>query len=271
MRCKENLKVQVLVSAMNTDPHTLAEKMNLSSDAIIINQCDQKNYEEFTHRGRIVKCFSYAERGVGKSRNHALREADSDICLFSDEDIVYEDGYEESIAAEFARNPKADMIVFNITVDEARRTYHIEERKRVRFYNCGRYGAVSFALRRDRLQESGVCFSELFGGGAKYSNGEDSLFIKEFMQKGYRVYTAPVTIGREEAADSSWFSGYHEKFFFDRGVLYVFLYGRMANLMALRFLLAHKEVMCREIPLKEARRLMKKGIAEGKGLCRPKQ
>ena len=269
MRCKAILKVQVLVSAMNASPRALAEKMNLSSDAIIINQCDRKDYEEFSHRGRSIKCFSFAERGVGKSRNHALQEADLDICLFSDEDIVYEDGYEESIAAEFARNPKADMIVFNITVEEARRTYHIEERKRVRFYNCGRYGAVSFALRRDKLQESGVFFSELFGGGAKYSNGEDSLFIKEFMKKGYRVYTAPVTIGREEAADSTWFSGYHEKFFFDRGVLYAFLYGRLASLMALRFLLAHKQVMCREVPLKKACRLMKQGIAEGRSLCRP--
>lgn len=75
----------------------------------------------------------------------------------------------------------------------------------------------------DRCPEkSGVRFSTLFGGGAKYSNGEDSLFIKELMDKGIQVYTSPEVIGRETESESTWFSGYHDKFFFDRGVLYHF-------------------------------------------------
>ena len=166
------------------------------------------------------------------------------------------------IAAEFEQNPSADMILFNIEVNESRRTYHITERSRVHWYNCGRYGAVSFAVRRESPLASGVTFSLLFGGGARYSNGEDSLFLKEFMRKGYRVYTAPVTIGREEAGDSTWFNGYDKKFFYDRGVLYHYLYGRMADLFSLRFLLAHKGVMCQEIPVKKAYQLMCDGMKE---------
>ena len=160
------------------------------------------------------------------------------------------------------------MIVFNITVEEARRTYHITERKRVHWYNCGRYGAVSFAIRRDSLLASGVTFSLLFGGGAKYSNGEDSLFLKEFMDKGYRVYTAPVTIGREEAGESTWFAGYNQKFFHDRGVLYHYLYGRLAVAMSLRFLLAHKAKLCENVSVKQAYGWMRDGIAEGKSAGR---
>lgn len=192
--------------------------------------------------------------------------ADSDICLFSDEDIVYEPGYEAAIAAEFERNPDADMILFNVIVDKERRTYHITERKRVHWYNCGRYGSVSFAVRRDSLLSSGVTFSLLFGGGAKYSNGEDSLFLKEFMKKGYRVYTAPVTIAREESGESTWFAGYNRKFFTDRGVLYRYLYGRLSRVMALRFLLAHRKKMCGEISVKQAYRYMRDGI--GNAECR---
>lgn len=112
--------------------------------------------------------------------------------------------------------------MFNVDVAEDRRTYFITEEKKVHFYNCGRYGAVSFAIRTDALKKSGVRFSTLFGGGAKYSNGEDSLFIKELMDKGIQVYTSPEVIGRETESESTWFSGYHDKFFFDRGVLYHF-------------------------------------------------
>ncbi len=108
----------------------------------------------------------------------AILRAEGDICLFADEDIVYEEGYAQAVSREFERNPKADMILFNITVDKERRTYHITERKRVHWYNCGRYGAVSFAVKRSSLLKSGVTFSLLFGGGAMYSNGEDRLFLK---------------------------------------------------------------------------------------------
>jgi len=258
------MNVQVLVAALNQNPRQLADEMKLNSDAIIINQCDHYEVEQWEKNGRTIKAFYMAERGVGLSRNTAMMRAEGDICLFSDQDIIYGEDYEAKIVREFEQNPDADMLVFNIEIEEARRTYFNTERKRVRFYNCGRYGAVSFAIRRDALLASGVTFSLLFGGGAKYSNGEDSLFIKEFMQKGYKVYTAPVTIGREKPSDSTWFSGYHEKFFFDRGVLYHYLYGKLAVAMALRFLYAHKEKMCVNLRFKEALAQMKAGIKEGR-------
>ena len=114
-------------------------------------------------------------------------------------------------------------------------------------------------MRRESLLSSGVTFSLLFGGGAKYGSGEDSLFLKEFMDKGYSVYTAPVTIGREAAGESTWFTGYDEKFFRDKGVLYRYLYGKAWRLMAVRFLLAHRDKLCAEIPFGQAYRWMAGG------------
>ena len=259
------MKVQVLASVMNQSMENIIEQMHLDSDAVMINQCDRLDFEETEYRGHKVRFFSFPDRGIGRSRNEAILRADRDICLFSDEDIIYRDGYEEAICREFEQNPKADMILFNIKIDEERQTYHITKRKKVHWYNCGRYGAVSFAVRREKLLSSRVMFSLLFGGGAKYSNGEDSLFLKEFMDRGYRVYTAPVTIGQEvRKGESSWFAGYNEKFFYDRGVLYRSLYGTLAGLMAIRFLLAHRAKLCGECTVKQAYDWMKKGIRDGK-------
>lgn len=254
------MKVEVLVSVMNQSPGKIAEQMQLDSDAVIINQCDRLGYEEKAHRGYTLRFFSFPDRGVGRSRNEAILRSKGDICLFSDQDIVYEPGYAQRICEEFEKNSDADMILFNVTVEESRRTYCITKRKRVRWYNCGRYGAVSFAVRRESLLASGVTFSLLFGGGARYSNGEDSLFLKEFIGKGFKVYTAPVTIGREEAGESTWFGGYNERFFHDRGVLYRYLYGRLDTVMALRFLLAHRRQMCAEAGLWQCFRWMRQGI-----------
>lgn len=101
-----NREVQVLVAAMHAEPKELAGRMNLSSDAIIIDQCERDGEEEFTYHNHRIRCFHYAERGVGKSRNHAIEKADRDICLFSDEDIVYRDGYAEKIAGAFEKIPR---------------------------------------------------------------------------------------------------------------------------------------------------------------------
>lgn len=264
MRESMKMRVQILASVMNQSLKDIAEKMRLDSDAIIINQCDRLGFEELDYNGHNVRFFSFPDRGVGRSRNEAILRADGDICLFSDEDIVYEPGYADAVAKEFEENSDADMILFNVTIGKERQTYHISSRKRVHWYNCGRYGAVSFAVRRESLLASGVLFSLLFGGGARYSNGEDSLFLKEFMGKGYRVYTAPVTIGREEERESSWFSGYNEKFFHDRGVLYRYLYGGLDKVMALRYLLVHKEKICGENSVKQAYDWMRDGMREGR-------
>lgn len=262
------MSVEVLASVMHQDMAALAERMQLDSDAVVINQCDCTDYAEMEYRGHKIRFYSFPERGIGRSRNAAIDRADGDICLFSDEDIVYEKGYARAIEEEFARNPRADMILFNIEVVESRRTYFITERKRVHWYNNGRYGAVSFAVRRKSLLDSGVKFSLLFGGGARFSNGEDSLFLKEFMGKGYQVYTAPVLIGKEAAGDSSWFAGYNEKFFHDRGVLYHFLYGVMAFPFSLRLLMAHRSTLCADVSVRCALGWMWDGIREGRRIRR---
>lgn len=260
------MKLQLLVSAVNQKPSELIEKMNIRSDAILINQCDSFGYQEIEREGRLIRVFSFREKGVGLSRNNALLRADGDVCLFSDEDIRYTDDYEEKVLREFEAHPEADVLLFNVDVCEARRTYHTAAFGRVWLHNCGRYPAYSLALRTEVMHRKNVAFSLLFGGGARYSNGEDSLFIRDCIKSGMKVYKTPVTIGREEERESTWFSGYHEKFFFDRGVLYVYLYGRLAKPAALRFLIRHKGEMCREIPLSRAYRLMREGMREASGM-----
>ncbi|MBR5597806.1 MAG: glycosyltransferase [Lachnospiraceae bacterium] len=256
------MTLETLVSAVKEDVAALANKMNLQSDAVIINQCEENSYLEYEYGGYKIRGYSFAEKGVGLSRNNALLRAKADIVLFSDEDIVYHEGYGKAVLEAFEQHPEADMILFNMDVEAERATYHIEKEHRVRFYNSGRYPTYSFAIRREKLHKANITFSLLFGGGAKYSNGEDSLFLLECLKKGFRVIALPIEIGKEVPRPSTWFHGYTEKFFFDRGVLYYHLYGKLKKLMALRFLLAHKQVMCQEIPVKKAYVLMCQGMKE---------
>lgn len=257
------MTIQTLVSCVKQNTAETAAKMNLQTDAIVINQCEQNGYLEYEHNGHTICCYDFKERGVGLSRNNALIRATADIVLFSDEDIVYEDGYAEKIVAEFEKHPSADILLFNMDVAEDRATYHTEAETTVKWYNCGRYPTYSFAIRREKLHRYNITFSLLFGGGAKYSNGEDSIFIRDCLKKGMKAVAVPVTIGKEVPRPSTWFDGYTEKFFFDRGVLYQYLYGKMALPFAIRFLVKHRNIMFKEeypIDIKKAYSLMREGM-----------
>lgn len=261
------MKLELLISAVNAENDKLIAKMHVNSDAVLINQCGVEGEASVTVQDGTVRVLSFAEKGVGKSRNRAIDAASADLVLFADDDIVYDDGYAEKVIKEFEAHPEADAFFFNVEVVPERRTYFNTDFKRVHIWNGGRYPAYSIAVRREKLVESGVRFSELFGGGAKYSCGEDSLFIRDCLKAGLKMYRTTVTIGREEprpGGESTWFKGYDEKYFFDRGVLYAYLYGALAKLMGLRYVYAKREIMCREIPWQQAYRILKKGIKEGR-------
>ncbi len=266
MRMSEGLRLQVLVAAVNADARELAEKMNLQTDALIVNQCDHFGVETFEHAGRSITCYSMAERGVGLSRNTALGRSNADIILFSDEDICLENGYEKIIQKAFEDNEDADLLLFNLEVEPSRATFYNTSKHRVHWYNYGRYGIVAAAVRREAILRANLSFSLLFGGGARYSNGEDSLFFHDCLKKGLHLYTETARIGKEIPRESTWFHGYSKKFFFDRGVLYAYLYGKMAKIWTLRYLLAKKKTVCAEIPFSKAFRLMCDGIREGRNV-----
>ena len=64
-----------------------------------------------------------SDRGVGRNRNIALAYASEEICLFADDDMVYEPNYVEIIKKAFNELPKADIIIFNIdTIGDEKRS-----------------------------------------------------------------------------------------------------------------------------------------------------
>ncbi|MBO4347698.1 MAG: glycosyltransferase family 2 protein [Lachnospiraceae bacterium] len=264
------MRVTLLISALNCDTDELIGKMHFSGDAVLVNQCDKDETSEI-NEGRRILIVSSKERGVGLSRNMCIDNSFGDILLFSDDDIVYDEDYEKKVSDEFEKHPEADMIMFNVSVCEERRTYRNEGFKKLSRLNIGRYPAYSIAVKRDVLTDKNVRFSELFGGGAKYSNGEDSLFLKDAYESGMAMYATETEIAKEIPRPSTWFEGYTEKFFFDRGVLFAFLYGKSAWMWRLRFVLTKKQMFEGKIKRKEANELMKAGIKEGFELIKNKK
>lgn len=232
------MTLQVLIATMHQTDHSLLEKMNIQSDAIVVNQCDYDKIERFSYKGHSIVWMSLAERGIGLSRNTALMRSTADIVLFADEDVRYTDGYPQIIQSAFENNQKAGILLFDLkaigSAPSKKRPY---ASRRIRWYNSMNYGAVHFACRRERIFANGLSYNLLFGGGAKYSCGEDNIFMVESLRAGLKVWTVPGYIGTVTHGESTWFQGYTDKYFYDKGVLMGTAFGWKAYPLSVALLL----------------------------------
>lgn len=252
---------QVLISTMHQIDFNIVKRMNIHSDAIIINQCERNDYKEFMHNGHKIMMLSFNERGVGLSRNNALMRADADICLFGDDDIIYVDNYNEFILQAFEKIPQADLIVFNIrSKDNVSEHYMNTGFKKLGLFNSMKYGTARLAIRTNSIKKANVYFSLLFGGGARYSAGEDTLFIYECLRKRLKLYACPYIIGETDDSTSTWFRGYNDKFLIDKGSFFACLSKKYANLLCLQFLLRHQYILKDKTAFNNAYKLMSNGI-----------
>jgi len=215
-----NNTVEVLVACRNQIDDGLYEKMNLQSFAVLANQCNEYSYKVYKKGDNTVKLVSTADKGVGKNRNIAILNASGDYLVIADEDMVYKDEYVKTVLKAFAEKPKADIIVFELNyLDGFTNGNKLNKKmKRVHLYNSLRYGAARITIKKESLFKSNIWFSLLYGGGAPYSCGEDSLFLREALRKGLKIYSSPHVIADVKQEESSWFKGYTEKYFIDRGV-----------------------------------------------------
>lgn len=255
-----NYTFEHLISAVNADAPELIEQMNLKTNAVLVNQQDRNYYHAFQYKEHTIQEFSFNERGVGLSRNSALQRSTADICIVSDDDMVYEDNYIEKIQNAYRKNPEADMILFNVRIHE---NGEVKEKSnyngRIHYLNSLKYGTVTFTFKRSTILKNRIAFSLLFGGGAPFSNGEDNLFLWDCLRAGMNVFANGQVIADVYNEQSSWFEGYNEKFFLDRGALFEALSSRYSTLLIYQYALRSKDLFKQEVSVKKAISLMKKG------------
>lgn len=214
------LKLELLCVTMQQTDFSKIEQMNIHSNVVFANQCDKTLFDEYEFDGHKAKMISSQTKGVGTNRNLALLYASADICLFADDDVVYENDMEQKILSEFESHPDADVIIFNLDTDSERKQVKYTKTKKCSKFSRMPWGAARIAFRLNSIRKANIWFTTLFGGGCTFPSGEDSMWLVDAKRKGLTFYVSKETIGKVSFDESSWFTGYDEKFYFGKGAYY---------------------------------------------------
>ena len=63
------MKLEILMSCMHQSDDTLVRASQITSDVVVINQCDREDYAEYPTEHGLVRMFSTTQRGLTKSRS----------------------------------------------------------------------------------------------------------------------------------------------------------------------------------------------------------
>ena len=147
------------------------------------------------------------EKGVAKSRNVVLDNAQTKYLLFADDEITFlSDGIKSAIAY-LESNPNCDLVLAQAvdTKGLLRKAYPKAETKLTRF-NSAKAATYEMIVRVETVREKNISFDENFGAGADNYLGDEYIFITDLLKKGGKATFLPVTIAihPEDSSGSRW-------------------------------------------------------------------
>lgn len=256
------MKLEVLLSCMHQVDASLVTRSGLTGDVVMINQTDREDYQEFSSSNGKVRMYSTCQRGLTKSRNQAINLSRADVCMLCDDDERFVANYEERILQAYQDLPQADVIIFKM---ENRPASFPDQVMRLRFPKIMKVSSWQISFRRESLQRSGVRFDELLGAGSGNGAEEELKFLLDCQRAGLVIYYVPVVIASVAQEASTWFSGFTETFFENRGATTRYILGSsVAGLYAVYYVLRKKHLYADQITPANALRATFRGIRENK-------
>lgn len=243
------------------DGDDIVERSNISSHTLIVNQCGKDGFSQRSLDGKTIRFFSVNDKGLTKSRNFAIKNSDADICLLCDDDESFKDGYEERILTAYRKLKDADVIAFKIGNRPQR---FPDEVKRLGYFNLMKISSWQISFKRASLIDKGILFDENMGAGTQNGAEEEFKFLTDCRKAGLKIYYCPEIIADVAQESSTWFSGFNESFFINRGNTTRYIMGLFPAVFYAFYYAFAKRKMFGGMSGFKAFRLMLRGIRENR-------
>lgn len=203
--------VEVLVSCMKQTDYSLIEKENLSHvDALFVNQTDCDG--DLVCVDEKHRFLNTSTRGLSVSRNIAKKCATGDICVLGDDDERFFDNVAHIVSEEYKKRPDADIIIFKVAGLNKK---YGKKAKRIKKIDVFHISSVQVTFKNNSVKD--IFFNEKMGAGSGNGGGEEVDFVLNCLKRGLKAYYVPVEIAQLLPSESSWFNGYDDNYFYNRG------------------------------------------------------
>ena len=256
------MKLEILLSCMNQTDESLIRRSRITGNVLMINQCHREEEKIFSTEQGTARIISTTRRGLTCSRNMAISKSNGDICLLCDDDEIFVDGYEQRILGAYEENPQADLIIFKMMGCKPSFPDRVMELK---FPKIMKVSSWQISFQRESLIRTGVRFDELLGAGTGNGAEEELKFLMDCRRAGLRIIYVPVEIAEMIASESTWFHGFTEEFFVNRGATTRYILGYpLAVLYGIYYVLRKRSLYAGEITPGKALGAIFRGIRENK-------
>lgn len=221
----KKLTLEVIMSCMHQTDVKIAYKSNIQTDLVLVNQCDRDSQEVIPLKREDGKSFEVkfictTERGLSKSRNMAIRNAEADICLIADDDEVFVENYDDIILSAFEQHPEYDVIAFKVDGTYSSKKKYAQKACKVNYITALSIGSWQLAFRKHRIIEKGILFDEEMGSGTGHGASEEVKFQFDCLRRKLRIQYLPLVIARmqkDSDSGSQWFHGFTPRYFLEQG------------------------------------------------------
>lgn len=254
------MKVEVLISTMNQEDYSLISKMRISTDAVVVNQCQEDSVSEFDIEGGHIKWINSTTKGLSISRNICLRNASGDICLLADDDLEYVDGYSDIVLKAFENYPDISIVRFKVAGIEKKFKNYPDKAEKIGFFKSLKVSSVEIALLRESIR--GLFFDELIGAGKNFCMGEENAFLAHCFKNGLKMFYLPQVISYLHIGESSWKNISAERYLLSRGAAFEAMETNFTHFLILQFAVRRRKKYKDSFSLIKAVKLMEKGRNE---------
>lgn len=249
---QDNMKLTLIITTMNLTNDKVVELIRnrpLQSFVIVSNQCRK----EEVVKGSDYLIINSKDRGVSLARNKMIDyiPLNTDYVMFLDDDVTVDFNIAEMINEEIKSYKNVNAIYYNcVSLNKERPIRSIKKSGKIKWRSVSSYGVWGLVIKVSAIKEYNLSFREEFGPGSMFPVGEDSIYLKELINKVPNVYMSKKKLIHINQKESTWFKGYNEQYFINVGAAKSVLYPKKFLLETFKtylFAIKHSKYSFRDI------------------------
>lgn len=133
-------------------------------------------------------------KGLSISRNNAIKQADGDICVISDDDVSYTNEYIDRVKRTYLKEHNVDIACFKIETNKGEPEYkkYATGKKCFSLSNKASVSSIEITFKLNKIKSNKINFDSRFGiGSEKLIGGEETVFLFDCLKSKLKVCYYP--------------------------------------------------------------------------------